>query len=638
MKDDEELDAEELVNRAEETEKKERQVDMLLKVGPASDALFHTPDGEAWADVASADGAVRETWRVKSGHFKSSLRRRFYQQHSIVPAREALQQAVDMIEAMAADADEREVFTRVGSHAGAVYIDLCNKRWQAIKITAKGWSIDPRPPVRFRRSKGMLSLPEPKRGGTITRLRKFINLRPGDDGDRDFVLLIAWLLAALRHHSTYPVLATIGEQGSAKSTLSRILRSLVDPNTAPLRALPRDNWDCFISATNSYVQAPDNVSGIPDWLSDTMCRLSTGGGFSVRQLYSDDAETLFNTSRPQIINGITDIINRPDLADRAVFVTLQAIPEDRRRTEREIFTEFELELPLILGALLTAVACGLRELPSVRLERLPRMADFAIWAHACEPAMAWPAGTFARAYALSRQGAAEAIIDSDAVASAVQQFMSTRMAWTGIAKALLPLLTDIVGEKASAAKDWPKTPRGLRGPLQRAAAPLRHVGITVSFDASRHREGRLIIIEKDSSDPLAPGKPSQPSQPSSFQEQPCKDNDLVEDGVEDGSAGAPGNRPQDRPHPGQPSSRPSSANPLKTNGNGIDEDGEDGEDGVAGDKGSEQACAYCGRAYGQLVTVADADGRTHQLHPHCVDLWERLELPESLRADRRAPA
>lgn len=64
------------------------------------------------------------------------------------------------------------------------------------------------------------------------------------------------------------------------------------------------------------------------WISDTLCRLATGGGFAVRRLYSDMDEVLFDAARPVILNGIEDIVTRPDLADRAVFLTLEPIPEE----------------------------------------------------------------------------------------------------------------------------------------------------------------------------------------------------------------------------------------------------------------------------------------------------------------------
>ena len=190
--------------------------------------------------------------------------------------------------------------------------------------------------------------------------------------------MVAWALAVLRNKGPYPALVLSGEQGSAKSTFSAILRALLDPNTAPLRALPREDRDLFIAASNGHVLAFDNVSGLPAWISDTLCRLATGGGFAVRQLYTDQDEVLFDAARPVILNGIEDIVTRPDLADRAVFLTLEPIPEERRRPEAELWAAFEAERARILGVLLDAVVEGLKRLPDTHLPKLPRMADFAL--------------------------------------------------------------------------------------------------------------------------------------------------------------------------------------------------------------------------------------------------------------------
>lgn len=210
----------------------------------------------------------------------------------------------------------------------------------------------------------MQALPTPLPGGSIETLRRFLNVQ----GNNDFILVVAWALAVLRNRGPYPVIVLSGEQGSAKSTFSAVLRSLLDPNTAPLRALPREDRDLFIAASNGHVLAFDNVSGLPAWISDTLCRLATGGGFAVRQLYTDQDEVLFDAARPVILNGIEDIVTRPDLADRAIFLTLEAIPEKRRRPEKELWAEFNAARPQLLGNLLDAVSHGLKRLPDTRLD------------------------------------------------------------------------------------------------------------------------------------------------------------------------------------------------------------------------------------------------------------------------------
>ncbi len=326
------------------------QADILIDLSGAAE-LFHAPDGTAFADLTINNH--RETWPVRTKGFRRWLARQFFEQTGGAPSSEALQSALNVIEAKAHfDGPERSVFIRIGGHEGRLYLDLGDDAWRAVEIDALGWRVVETPPVRFRRASGVQPLPIPIRGGSVETLRNFLNVK----SDEDFVLVVAWALAVLRDRGPYPALVLSGEQGSAKSTFSAVLRALLDPNTAPLRALPREDRDLFIAASNGHVLAFDNVSGLPAWISDTLCRLATGGGFAVRQLYTDQDEVLFDAARPVILNGIEDIVTRPDLADRAVFLTLEAIPEERRRPEAELWAAFDAERPRILGVLLDAVA------------------------------------------------------------------------------------------------------------------------------------------------------------------------------------------------------------------------------------------------------------------------------------------
>jgi hypothetical protein len=464
------------------------QANILVELAQSAE-LFHAPDGTGFA-VLDINGH-RETWPTRSKGFHRWLTRRFFDEKGGAPSSEALKSALNLIEAKAQfDAPERRVHIRVGGAGEKLYLDLGDEMWRAVEIDSTGWRIVNNPPVRFRRAAGMQPLAVPVPGGSIEALRRFLNV----NSDKDFVLVVAWALACLRNRGPYPVIALAGEQGSAKSTFSAILRSLLDPNTAPLRALPREDRDLFIAASNSHVLTFDNVSGLPSWISDTLCRLATGGGFAVRQLYTDQEEVLFDATRPVILNGIEEIVTRPDLADRALFLTLQPISEEHRRPERELWAAFEAERPKILGALLDAVVQGLKRLPETHLQKLPRMADFALWATACEPAL-WPPGTFLSAYRGNLEEVVEGVLEASAVAIAVRAMMENRVVWTGTASDLLDTLA--VGERVSKSKSWPGAPNVLSGKLRRDATFLRKVGIDVVFDKDTKRaRTRVITITK----------------------------------------------------------------------------------------------------------------------------------------------
>src|SRR5262249_21963164 len=229
----------------------------------------------------------------------------------------------------------------------------------------------------------------------------------------------------------------------------------------------------------------DNLSSLPSWLSDALCRLASGGSFAVRQLYTDCDEVLFQAARPAILNGIEDVVCRSDLADRAMFLALEPITDERRRTERQLWREFETVRPRILGALLEAAAHGLQGLSQVRLDRPPRLADSARWPTACETAF-WPPGTFLRVYDANRRAAIEGVIEADPVAAFVREIMAVRRTWAGKA-------SDLVRARMTAGEDvrdrtagGAGKPAALAGRLRRSQTFLRTVGIDIAFT----REGR----------------------------------------------------------------------------------------------------------------------------------------------------
>jgi hypothetical protein len=340
------------------------------------------------------------------------------------------------------------VYVRIGGHGGNIYLDLGDDQWRAVEISAAGWCIVNDPPVRFRRAPGMLPLPVPVKGGRIEGLRAFVNVK----ADTDFVLLTSWLLAAYRERGPYPILKLWGEPGAAKSTTIELCRSLVDPQKVTRRRLPREDRDLFIGANNAWVLSYDNVSHIPDWLSNSFCALATGGGFATRTLYTDQDEQLFEATRPVILNSVENFVTRHDLADRIIALELPLISSRERRLEREFWAEFEAVRPSILGALLDVVSHGLCMLPQTRSEDWPRMADFAHWSAAWETAL-WEAGTFKKAYLANRTKATLSAIDDDPVATALRAFMEeAQPKWVGTTAELLNKLTALVGERQARAR------------------------------------------------------------------------------------------------------------------------------------------------------------------------------------------
>jgi hypothetical protein len=455
-------------------------VDLVL--GTADLELFHTDEAEPFVVVPA--GSHREVWPLRGGPFRRWIARMFYETHGKAAGGQALADALGVLEGEALFRGvQHDVHLRIAEHESAIYIDLADDFWQQIKITATGWEIITGDTVRFRRSRGMRPLPYPAAAGDLDELRNFVNV-----ADDEWPLLAAWAVAALRPRGPYPVLQLHGEQGTAKSTTARVLRELVDPNAAPLRSEPRDGRDLMLAAHNGWIVGYDNVSHLTPWLSDAICRLSTGGGFSTRELYSDKDEVLIDVQRPVIVNGIDELGTRGDLLDRSLVLYLPRI--GAYRPEADFWADFEQVRPRILGALLDAVAGALKNLPTVRLARSPRMADFALWSTAAEKTMGLAPGAFMTAYDGNRADAHQLSLEASPISAPLREV--AHEGFSGTATELLDRLATIVSDDSTRAKSWPKSASALAGTLRRLAPNLRATGIEIDFDRTGSR--RLIVI------------------------------------------------------------------------------------------------------------------------------------------------
>jgi hypothetical protein len=449
-------------------------------------ALFHASDGEPFGEVPT--DTHQETWAIRSQGFRFWLRQQFFRQTGATANAQAVEDALCTLESMAQfQGEEHVVHVRVAEREGSLYLDLADPLWRCVQITASGWCVPEQAPVRFRRPRGLQALPVPTRGGSLDGLRELLTI--DDDGWR---LVVGWVVGTLRPGRPFPVLALHGEQGTAKTTLAKMLRRLVDPNEADLRPCPREEYDLILAAKNGWIIGFDNVSEIKPWLSDVLCRVATGIGFGRRQLYTDGEEYLFSVKRPIVVNGIEDLAVRGDLVDRAIVLTLPRIEEDRRREEDELWPAFTAAHPLLLGALLTAVSGALHDLPSVQLDRKPRMADFARWVVAAEPALGWAAGSFLKSYRRNRSRAVTTPLEASLIVDPLRALLSDASRYEGTVGELLRELR-ARSESSVRDPDWPKDAIRLSSELRRLAPALRRTGIHVRF-LRRTKAGRRVLV------------------------------------------------------------------------------------------------------------------------------------------------
>ena len=552
-----------MLEAAQAKEKPPAAADALAAIGGEAE-LFKDETGTAYAAIGAKTYPVRsKAYRL---HLVAEYRKR---NGSKVPNRDAIDNAVTAVEADAQDRPTSPVFVRVGKHGAKVYYHLSDDAGTVIEIDAAGWRVCPNPPVRFLSPPNATPQVVPIRGGSLAELRRFINC-PGDDG---FALLVGWLVAAMSFDGPFPLLVVTGEQSSAKSTTIKFIKALIDPARPEVRSPPKCAQDLMVAAKRSWVPAYDNLSGLPDWLSDDLAALATGGGMGTRTLFSDDEETLFDAKRPIILGGITDYVTRADLLDRAIVLRLPRFADGTRLTESLIISEFKTALPRILGALLDRIAGGLQALPDVACTDLPRMADAALFALACEKG-ASESPRFIRAYRENRGDAHEFAVADSPVAVAICRLMEQRAEWRGSATELLAELSLLTNNPR--AKDWPGAANALTNRLRRDAPPLRLTrGIDVNLDGretggNRNRFVRITRPPEGSRERSSPQSASSRS-PEIMANGRDDGGTVGDDGGTVGDHAAGLNRPQDRPDRSGPSPRSSRENAtISSTGDGAD--------------------------------------------------------------------
>ncbi len=502
--------------------------------------LFHDDEDECFATIQVGDH--EEPHPLESTAFRRWLIRLYDTNFKSAPNAQAIIDARATLASRAQfDGQCRNVATRVGEREGQIYIDLGDPAWSVVRICAGGWELIPyaQCPIRFRRPRGTKSMPTPVAGGSIGLLRKYMNAT-----DDEWPLALAFVVQVLRGYGPCPVLVFRGEHGTGKTTDAKVIKELTDPSGVNIRSAPREIRDIIAATRNAHTLVFDNVSKIPDEISDAICCLSTGGGFGGRTLYTDYDEAVFTATRPVMLTSITEVVTRPDLLDRAIIIspppfatsvvattpdimttdttTADTTTEETdvvatdaeacREAEKKFWAKFEQERALIFGAVLDALAYGLAHVDDVLLGVTTRMLDFAIWASACLPAFGIEQKTFLDAYRDNRAGANEAALEASTISPYIVQ-LADGAGWAGTARDLEQELKLLAGDRSRSA-GFPRTPRGVRAALNRIQSNLRTLGIIVKY--TREAKGvRTIYLSTVPSPNENGGKqPSLPSQPS----------------------------------------------------------------------------------------------------------------------------
>jgi hypothetical protein len=380
-----------------------------------------------------------------------------------------------------------------------IYIDLSTHNWEYIEVTSAGWEQTKDVPLKFVRSGQMRALPTPVRDQRFTILQYLKVLINAVEQD-DLILIAAWMLFALAGRGPFPILCFYGGPGTGKSTAGETAKECIDPSTPKAKMLPHQNEEqVMVTAVNGYCLLFDNVSTIAVWQSDALCRLSTGAGLGVRQHYSQRDEVVYEARRPILLTGIEQFVEPSDLADRTIAVELPALKDGKRITEVEHQRRLKKVSGKILGCLLDGLSVGLSRMPEIKINNLPRMADFALFATAAEPAFGWGAGSFLKAYQRNIKRNSSVVVESASIVPVIAELLDENGGkWEGTATELLKQIDNLVTYRGSGSlkipPDWPSKPNKLSGLLRRLVGDLRRSGVNV--DIEHRNSGSWISIHR----------------------------------------------------------------------------------------------------------------------------------------------
>ncbi len=463
--------------------------------------VFRDEQGRGYCIIPFQDH--KEVWPIKSVEWRNHLRIRFRELTGRGPSDADLNEGCDTAIASALTKPSRKVYRRVAQLEDRIYVDLGTRKWEVVEVTAHGWRITTDCPVMLTRTQTTSALPIPVQGW-IDDLRPFVNVT-----EENFPLVAGWILHAFADRGPRIHVGIVGEQGTAKSTLTRFLMQLVDPSSAPLRTPPKTEEDLLITASRNHVLALDNMSSMRFDFADALCRLATGGAMGKRELYTDADEVILDAQRNVIMNGIsTDLVTRPDLAERTVVLELEPISRDKRKTEHDLWERFEAARPGIFGAVLNALSHGLANFRTVSIDDSPRMADAVRWIAACETDPDWTeASGFLEAFNRTQRDAVFTVLDTDPVARLVRLLVAQQKPddvtgvaqWAGTASELKEKLETLhtlhsSGEYFRAPEGWPKTAAKLSARLTRVTPALRQAEIVIRREKRNHE--RVLVIEQ----------------------------------------------------------------------------------------------------------------------------------------------
>ncbi len=389
-----------------------------------------------------------------------------------------------------------DVWLRVAPIDGGIEIDSGNDLQTRVRITAgKVEIVDSGSAVLFFRTSNTKPIAMPAPEGNWQRLKKFLNVHPAD-----MVLLVGWITYVLAHPKVptakYPILVLQAAEGSGKSTLCNLLIRLVDPSALGIQVFPHNATDLAIAGQHSHLLCFDNLRSFKPHMADMLCIAATGGTLTTRQLYTDADQQAIPLHVALVLNGITQFIDWPDLAQRCLPIHLKPIDAAQRKSEEALHAELQEDLPAIMRGLFDLIANVFLHLPRAEITSPERMIEFVAWLAAMEKAEGVPTGVYQSQYSQTlRQGQLDTLMDNP-LAAAIIEFadMLKGRAWADTPSELLAELNRLAGRGTQFSREWPQNPIALSKRIASLQSGLRSQDIRIELSRGKNR---IITLTKN---------------------------------------------------------------------------------------------------------------------------------------------
>jgi len=439
-----------------------------------------------------------ETLLCESKAFRRWVAREHWNIYQSAPSAEAIKSALSVLSSEASFGDKNNKLSiRVAKKENIVWYDLSNAQWQSVRISPFDWEVTDGPPKTFKRLRHQKSQVLPTKEENLKKILDFVNI----SDEKSKLLLLVYIVSCFIPGFPHPALFVHGTQGTAKSSLAKILKTVIDPSATETSEMPKSLPELLQLLSHHWFINFDNLSRLSQERSDILCKAITGTGFSKRSLYSDDEDFIYVLKSCITLNGISLPATSPDLLERGIILELERIPDEKRKTEEEIQKNLEKALPEILGGIFSTVSKALSLRNTVHLEKKPRMADFVEWGCAIARAIGYTQKEFLNAYTQNTEEQNDRLLDSDPIALSLSEFLEGESSWKGTPSKLYEGLkesTESIGLDMGRYSGFPKNVNHLMMKIRRLQPNLSKRGIEIR-NVKEDRK-RIVIIEKQSED------------------------------------------------------------------------------------------------------------------------------------------